>query len=503
MSPVEGSLAITVLVRVLQAVGYLGLGGVGGWWLARQVIRPAASAEPQATQPEEPKPKVDAKKTEALLAQLYSLTADVAHGVGEHSSHIAAVGRELNALADAGEGNLIAPVAQAIASLLAANSRLEEQLAHASQRMQDQAHELEVQLADALTDPLTKIANRRAFDRELSRRMPDFKRLRTPLGLVMIDVDYFKRFNDQHGHLAGDEVLRGVARVLQQTVREMDLPARYGGEEFAVVLPASDMAQATRAAERIREAIESSRFEFEGQELRVTASIGMATLAENDEAGDLIKRADLALYASKKAGRNCGHYHNGERAIPLADGEFSPPVQAEPNAAPAVQSVVPPEIQREVETRLRQAARHSQPATFLLVELDLSGFTDAESRETMHQLAGQIVRDVIPERDFVGPAAPGLWAATVKDRDASSAIDIADIVHSRLQQAWAARQIEHPFQLSLGVAESAPSDSPQRALERAQEALAASRERSGSCIHFHTPQTRRPMLADLQSCAER
>src|SRR6185295_20304286 len=94
--------------------------------------------------------------------------------------------------------------------------------------------------ADARTDALTRLANRRAFDDELERRFNEWKRLRVPYTLLMADVDHFKKFNDTHGHQAGDEVLKGVAKTLKDTMREMDFVARYGGEEFAAVLPVTN-----------------------------------------------------------------------------------------------------------------------------------------------------------------------------------------------------------------------------------------------------------------------
>ncbi len=123
----------------------------------------------------------------------------------------------------------------------------------------------------------------------------------------MIDVDHFKRFNDSHGHLAGDRVLRGIGHILKQHVREGDIAARFGGEEFVVMLQAADGETAERVAERIRVAIKES--DFEGVLLptspRVTASAGVAVFPEDGlELGDLIGRADEALYQAKEAGRD-------------------------------------------------------------------------------------------------------------------------------------------------------------------------------------------------------
>src|SRR6185503_7619557 len=105
------------------------------------------------------------------------------------------------------------------------------------------------------TDALTGLANRRAFDDELNRRFAEWQRRKTMFSLLILDVDHFKKFNDTHGHQAGDAVLTGVAATLRQTFREMDLVARYGGEEFAAILPVTNLTEALRAAERARAAI--------------------------------------------------------------------------------------------------------------------------------------------------------------------------------------------------------------------------------------------------------
>jgi two-component system cell cycle response regulator len=152
----------------------------------------------------------------------------------------------------------------------------------------------------AAIDGLTGLANRREFDQVLAREVNRAERTGEPLSLVVFDVDHFKAVNDTRGHLGGDEVLRSIADVLAEAVREMDLVARYGGEEFAVVLPRCDQHDAIRVIERIT-ANSRGRADLDG----VTMSSGVATIPFN--AGDglsLVAAADEALYASKRAGRN-------------------------------------------------------------------------------------------------------------------------------------------------------------------------------------------------------
>lgn len=153
----------------------------------------------------------------------------------------------------------------------------------------------------ASTDGLTGIANRRAFDTVLERELARASRAGTMVSLVMLDIDHFKKFNDDHGHQSGDDVLRAVAASLALECREYDTAARYGGEEFAVVLPNCSPEEARAAAERLRLAVAGA-----DSPLPVTVSAGIATFPINgQDPVSVVTAADEALYESKRAGRNC------------------------------------------------------------------------------------------------------------------------------------------------------------------------------------------------------
>jgi len=132
------------------------------------------------------------------------------------------------------------------------------------------------------------------------------QRYRQPLSLLMLDVDHFKQVNDTFGHQAGDEVLRRIGQILQDSLRSMDLAARYGGEEFAVLLPHTPEKDSQKLAERIRKRIEDTDFGLSAKDFRVTASIGVAALAAGSlqKENDLVLKADQALYTAKHNGRN-------------------------------------------------------------------------------------------------------------------------------------------------------------------------------------------------------
>jgi len=168
----------------------------------------------------------------------------------------------------------------------------------------------------ATVDPVTGVFNRRYFQVRLDEELQRAHRHQIPLALLMIDVDDFKRVNDSHGHLAGDTILRDVGDILRRSVRVFDVCARFGGEEFVIIMPGSTSENAMRIAERIRERIEHYR-PSDGvlAMTRVTVSVGLAVSSTGATVGQLLERADQALYEAKRAGKNCirgdGNMHSG------------------------------------------------------------------------------------------------------------------------------------------------------------------------------------------------
>ena len=161
---------------------------------------------------------------------------------------------------------------------------------------------------EAHTDSLTGIANRRSFDNRMKYALHEAAETKEPMSLLMVDIDHFKKFNDSFGHQLGDKVLQLVAKILKTSIKGRDTVARYGGEEFAVILPETKLGGAAALAEQIRAAVASRRIvqKRTGEDFgTITLSIGAATLRLDESGGDLIKRADEALYLAKKDGRNC------------------------------------------------------------------------------------------------------------------------------------------------------------------------------------------------------
>ncbi len=155
-----------------------------------------------------------------------------------------------------------------------------------------------------IIDGLTQAFNKRYFIENLEKEIPRCTRHQRPLSLLMLDIDHFKKINDEHGHLTGDYVLREMARRVRTRVRKEEVFARYGGEEFAVTLPETSREQAMKVGEDIRRLVCAEPFDFEGDHISVSVSVGVGTTVNEIAAEPFIKIADDNLYKAKKSGRN-------------------------------------------------------------------------------------------------------------------------------------------------------------------------------------------------------
>jgi diguanylate cyclase (GGDEF)-like protein len=242
---------------------------------------------------------VDTGALDRILGVLPGLVQDAASGfqrsVGEQH-HLEDLLRDANAqLVDLNRNYQL--LIRKLERLLADKETLTEKLERANQRL--------AQIAS--TDGLTGLFNHRTFQEGLRRDLHRAERTARPLSLLLLDVDHFKTFNDSYGHPAGDAVLRAIGKLLLASVRVGDVAARYGGEEFVLILPDTDAKGAELLAERLRANVAKMRVKIGEDSIRVTASFGVATASGRcrDVGGELVARADAALYEAKRAGRNC------------------------------------------------------------------------------------------------------------------------------------------------------------------------------------------------------
>lgn len=263
-------------------------------------------------------PTAQAQQLAQLAQAMSGLIQSVTQDVDQHQSHIQHANEGLRSLSPTDPSAWAAVVLRTVAEIVQVNERLLQRLQSAEEKLHQQAEEIQNHMAEARTDPLTGLPNRRAFHDDLVRRLAEWQRKGTIFCLLVVDVDHFKSVNDVYGHPVGDHILRQLAKVFQTVFREMDLIARIGGEEFAMVLPSTNLCDAMRVAQRVRAAVADTRFETTpGQTQKITISLGLAPICTGDHLTMLLSRADQALYAAKQMDRDCGYYHDGEKCRPI------------------------------------------------------------------------------------------------------------------------------------------------------------------------------------------
>jgi diguanylate cyclase len=449
----------------------------GWWWRDGEIKR------------RKPEDEHDVDRAQAALTQLRQMAAKVADDVEQHSGRVQKINSELTSA----ESHDADSVLSVVTKLISANEQMRQQLDTAQDQLQQQANELETKTVEALTDVLTKSANRRAFDEAIAKQHERLKQHGTSACVIMLDIDYFKKFNDTHGHQAGDEVLRGVGGVLKSVARDSDIVARYGGEEFSLVLQATSLPEAQHVAARVRGAIEGASFEFEGKALQVTASVGLAGFSVDETPEETVQRADAALYASKEAGRNCAHWHDGQTSHRIEIGSVNQPAAKEKKAAGQLATdkartadVLSKmgsrhDFNDEVKRRLAEWKRGGSALSVALVQISdfptlIARYGESAS-EMVLRAAGQFLTASMREMDLVARYSNESFALLLP----GTSLEYAGLVAQRLRSTVSRcvlplREGKLRFAVDLGVAQCNANDSTDDLLARGKAALDASRQ---------------------------
>jgi len=467
------------------------------------------------SRPENEQDKEQAELAATALARLQELTQRISADVLHHNSKVQEVSDGL------GDGTTISAdgLITAVTTLITANEKMQTQLASAEKRLQDQAREIESHVAEARTDALTGLNNRRVFDGEMDRGFADYQRRGRPISVMIIDVDHFKSFNDTHGHQAGDEVLRAVGRVLTRSTLAEHIVCRYGGEEFAIVFPGATIADAATIAETARAAIGDHVVEFEGKQLTVTASAGLAQLLPNESVDDLVKRADEALYASKEEGRNCGHGHDGETFFPITKLVALPEEPVEETAAEEVKrsaaattaaDPIDPRLDKstglstmaafrdDVERRLAEMKRSSMPVSLVVARIDnfdeIAAAHDKNSGIMLLRAAAQFFKATMRDMDHLARDEDDSFALLLPTATLENAKTVAD----RLRGAVYRCKLPlggKPFQftMSFGVAQAARDEGCEAFIQRCKAARCQAEEEGGNRIQANAEEELEPV----------
>ncbi|WP_394201784.1 GGDEF domain-containing protein [Shewanella waksmanii] len=249
-------------------------------------------------------------ETQLLINNLISKIAQLSQGTETLNASLSGVQEELSHSPDeATLMRLIDGLAEEVNSVISNNAEMAQSLKAMDEEVSSLKSEMENLNLAAMTDQLTSLHNRRAFEEQVLGHIQDFRKKGLNSSLLIVDIDHFKSFNDTHGHVVGDKVLAYIALALKHGVRGEDFVARYGGEEFVLLLPDTNHSGALVVAEQLRQKIADKKLTI-GKDKKlslgnITVSIGVASLKSDDDKESYFVRADEALYRAKSAGRNC------------------------------------------------------------------------------------------------------------------------------------------------------------------------------------------------------
>ncbi len=355
-------------------------GVIAGMVVFASLYRPNPVPEPEFRAPEiDPETRQAQVEVQQVTGNLKGITTNVASSVGEHSAEI----EQFNAVLIDSGAQLPEHLSKAIVQVLAANRKMQAELAEAQKQIDEQSKLIEKTARQARTDALTGLANRRALEEYLRDELGKAADNRLS-GLLLMDIDHFKKFNDTFGHTVGDAVLASFGRWLNEVCDENCHTFRYGGEEFAVVIEADAIEEMVHKAAAIRQYVSQQVLPHDGMQLRVTASGGLCTLIPGESIESAYERADEGLYKSKEAGRNRGYWLDEDQWRPFPDTPL-PESQPEPEAesAPSPTADSPDPGEEPSRSRTSAPIEEEEPAADERAEmLTLNAF--------MHRLDGNL-----------------------------------------------------------------------------------------------------------------
>ena len=252
-------------------------------------------------------------KAKSVVRELEATSHHIRRMLAAHHANVKQFQQRMSSLNHGPQEKQLLELTREAERMLRPTMRLSSEMAQAYDEVRKQANLL-MSVTQSRTDPLTGLENRQSMEEALKGLFAMQARYNSDFSVAIVDIDQFKRLNDEHGHLFGDKILQQVADALSRSVRETDSIARFGGEEFIVTMQHTDLEGACIYAQRFRDEVSI--------DLPITVSIGVTGALEGDTVQSLLTRADTALYSAKSAGRNCVYRHDGALIEPveLSDG---------------------------------------------------------------------------------------------------------------------------------------------------------------------------------------
>ncbi len=322
--------------------------GLGmGLWLGRKMVPPPILDESH-----------EREQLIRFVKNFATWTTDFAGDFSKYQTQVRTLSQRAESSSDK---TSIQDVQTLLRQISEANGNLQSRLDNAEERLESQTKELASYLTEARTDGLTGLSNRRAFDQKLDEHFAKWTASKKIFCLALVDIDFFKKINDTHGHPAGDAVLREIAVQLRQFATDRIDVARYGGEEFAIIMDQT-LDSAAKSVDQLRHSIQSREINADGKAVKVSISVGVSLILPDERIGKLVRRADEALYSAKLGGRNRVYIHDGKLCRPYGNPSPAmeqPAVLAIEDSAAAFDDNQPGTRQQRLQKRLERLIEES------------------------------------------------------------------------------------------------------------------------------------------------
>lgn len=387
----------------------------------------------------------DPDKIRGIADQLQLISHRVAANVSAHSQKVENFSDSIGGADDVPPEHL----ASAIDEIIAANQAMQTQLDKAKLRIEQQSQIIEQTSQQARTDALTGLSNRRALDEFLTNCISSQAKDEV-VGLLLLDIDHFKNFNDSFGHTTGDAVLASFARSITKCCGDECYAARFGGEEFAIVLTAEDAEELARKAAAVRRFVSEQVISYEDLQLKITSSAGMCILLPEDTINSAYERSDEGLYQAKKSGRNCGFWlaESGWQPFPDVAGEVlkstktdEPDLLASEDTLPTNVETGqrPPKSQKQAQDDADSAnPTNGSPSD---IPLDLSGIeAEADKKPDSDDDANEERAEILDLKNFLERLEPYLEQLRRASLPATAlmveAVGLDNIEPAEAQESW-------------------------------------------------------------------
>ncbi|MEM9353361.1 MAG: diguanylate cyclase [Planctomycetota bacterium] len=474
--------------------------------------------------PKKSKAKQKLKPTadERVLDDLRQIAKQVSSTVKRHREDVASCNDEAEKPSSSSTD-----IVSAVGSLIAAATQMQEDIVEADRKLQAQSVALESQAITSVTDALTGLMNRGEFDREAQRCVDFLANNGRPFAIVLIDLDDFKSVNDRFGHQAGDAVLREASGVLSAQTRQTDFLARYGGEELAWRVLDVDTDSLQRITLRVLQDIRASETRSRTDSIRVTASMGVAVAAQGESREDVVERADQALYAAKRGGRDRVCFHNGKECV---DWGSEPPKEQEQarnqtgKQRRSADKITSKKVDASSGAKLGDTARallssrtvffHSvsrslalwkrggPSSTVVLLHVDAGNSVTpgSDAAHALHDAIARLLDANTREMDHCCDFDSGIYAVLLQQMSVADAVMVAARIRTAATQVKIAVEGKARVSVkgSVGVAEGCVTDTAVELISRATTALEAA-ARTGDAAVFVSHASGKTVAVPLKS----